>query len=119
MFSRNLFKHGICVTSALALLVAVMTSPIRPSRSNPGLSYPNYLRRNYSIPPTDSTRPSPTSITSLQVRVKALRSEDEKKLVGTTRLARCPFDLPPHPSLTPPRDLSTVGPLRASHPLRC
>lgn len=42
-------NHAIRLASALALLVSVMTSPIRPIASS-RVSHPNHLRRNFGIP---------------------------------------------------------------------
>ncbi len=120
MSSRDVLNRGICVASALALLVAVMTSPIRPSNLARALSRPDCLRRNFAIPPTHSTRPSAMSIASPSARIKAVLSEEEEKTGGTTCSACCSSDLPRMPSLKPPAwGPASFGLLQAPRPLRC
>lgn len=120
MSKRDVIKDGICVISALALLVAVMTSPIRPSRAAGGSSHLGCLRRNFATPPTHSACPSATSLTSPPGFLKAVRSESEEERRGTESLGCCPFDL----SITASSeaifpDLAAPGHIPASRPLRC
>jgi hypothetical protein len=56
MLERVYYRCGICLVCALALLIAVMTSPLLPSRTG-SKSFQMICRmRNYSTPPTPSTR---------------------------------------------------------------
>ena len=119
MSSREILKRGICIASALALLLAVMTSPIRPSSAAGGYPRPDCLRRNFAIPPTHSTRLSVTSVTSLSGRVKALRSESEEEVSRTASPPCSPFDSPPPPVSFPLGDLTAFVLIRSTRPLRC
>ena len=120
MVKGSILNHGIRAASALALLVAVMTSQIRPSRSTCVPSQPECLRRNFAIPSSHSTRPSAASVSPRAVPVKALPSENnEKELSGTIRPVGCSLDLSAHASPKPARDLTAFGLDRAPHPLRC
>jgi hypothetical protein len=121
MSSRTLLRSGIKLVSSLALLVAVMTSPIRPALSNRHTSRPDFLRRNFGIPRSTPSRFDSKSITAAPVRFKALLNEgEEEEVVELARLASSvpSSDFPSHP--TPARDaivpLASQGALR---PLRC
>jgi len=118
MSNRSVLDHATCIAFALALPVAVMTSPIRPSRSAGGSVRTPYLRRNFALPPTHSTRLSATLIASPPDRVKTLSSGNEEEQSRTARPAYDSLELPPPPSLSPARDLTWV-PIRATRPLRC
>jgi hypothetical protein len=120
MVNRPLLHHGIRVATAIALLVAVIISPIRPARSVGGSSHPVHLRHNFAGPTTHTPRHAVTSVTPRPVRVKALPSEnEEEELSETTWSACCPFDPPPDPSSKPGQALAAFGPDRVTHPLRC
>ena len=56
MLERVNYRYGICVVCALALLIAVMTSPIRPSRSDNKSFQTTCLTLNYSTPAEPFTR---------------------------------------------------------------
>ncbi len=122
MANRLVLNRWIEVTTALALMVAVITSPIRPSRS---ANYPSdhaCLRRNFSLPPARSTPQSVTpGISGYASRVKALPSEDreEEELTWTTRPACYLFIFQPSSPPKPARDSASGGPIRAIRPLRC
>ena len=100
MADRTVLHRWICVASALALLVAVMTSPLRPlsleRRPLPSRLPPPQLRH-----PTDPF--GLFSLKSLTLRfgpVKAVRSEnEEKKPVRAACPAWYSLGLPPSSSL--------------------
>jgi hypothetical protein len=121
MADRNVLTRWICVASALALLVAVMTSPLQPLSSNGGLSRPDCLRRNFALPLSGSASVSLKSITLRTVPVKAVRSENEQEKQSRAACPSwCSLGLPPTFSLqslawAPP----ALGLTRASQPLRC
>jgi hypothetical protein len=122
MSSRNIFRHVVCVVSALALLVAVITSPIRPSTLAVRSSNPDCLGRNVSSQyTTHSSRLSATSVTSPTNRVRALPSDKEEESSEAACLAHYSFDLSPTLSTSrrPARNLADLGPVRAPHFLRC
>jgi hypothetical protein len=121
MADRNVLNRWICVASALALLVAVMTSPLHPLSSSGGLSRPDCLRRNFAIPLPRSTSGPLKSLTLRIAPVKAVRAENEQdKLSRAACPSWCSLVLPPSFSLqalawAPP----ALGLTRASQPLRC
>lgn len=121
MLGKNVIKRGICIASALSLLVAVMTSPIRPSIHALSHTRPNCLRRNYAIPPSHSTRHSVVSIALRVITVKAVRSEEEERKLGRmTSPAWCSFDVPPVPAIeTSTQDTATFGFMPTAQLLRC
>ena len=72
MFCRDVLKRGTRIATALALVAAVIVSPIRSSKSAGGTSR---LRQNLAIPLPKPTPPSMTSVSSPSALVKALASE--------------------------------------------
>ncbi len=118
MVNGSVLNPVIRAVSALALLVAVMSSPIRPLRPY-GDSPPGSLRRNFGMPHSHFPRPSAASIAPRAVQVKALTSKTETELSETTRLVGFSLDLSPHSSPNTARGLSASGLDRALHPLRC
>jgi len=124
MGDRTPFKRGICVTAALALLVAVMVSPTRLLNSACGLSRLDCLRLNLAIPPAGAANVSLKSISLRATPIKAVRSENDEE-EGQDKAADpawCILDPSSTPSLQTQqaRGLSTPGPhAQASQPLRC
>jgi hypothetical protein len=121
MSDRNILNRGICVASALALLVAVMTSPIRSLCPVNACSRLDCLRRNFAIPATHPARISLKTVVLRTAPVKAVRSEtEEEKLSGTSCPAWCASDLPPSSSPKAPAWApATFGLAQSSQPLRC
>jgi hypothetical protein len=121
MGGGNILNRWICIASALALLAAVMTSPLQPSIDHNAFSRPGFLRRNFAIPPTRSAFLSLKSVSLRAVSVKAVRSENEdEKLSRAARPAWCSLSLPPSPLLSEmPCAPAANGLARASKPLRC
>lgn len=124
MADRTLLKRGICVTTILALLVAVMVSPTRLLCQTCGLSRLSCLRFNPAIPPARAVNFSLKSISLRATPIKAVRSEndEEDERDKAADPAWCVLD----PSFSPPlktwqaRVLLTPGPhAQASQPLRC
>lgn len=75
-----LLSRTLRLVTCLALLVSVMTSPIRPGVYR-GISHPNHLKRNFGIPGKVHSSPRPHIPTPVRVRVvKAISSQS--KLVG-------------------------------------
>ncbi len=72
MFCRDVLKRGIRIATTLALVAAVIVSPIRSSKSAGGISR---LRQNLAIPLPKPTPPSMTSVSSPSALVKAIDSE--------------------------------------------
>lgn len=123
MADRNVLNRWICIASALALLVAVMTSPLQPLSSNGGLglSRPDCLRRDFAIPLTHSATHPLKSLTLRTAPVKAVRSESEEE--NLSRAAAPSWNhlgLPPSFSHQAPAWApADLVPTRASQPLRC
>src|SRR5947209_14578837 len=116
MSSRDILKNGIRVASVLALLAAVLSSPIRPSTVAGRSPHPNFFRRSFALPPTYSNGPSGPSITSPSTRIKAVRSQNEEERLDSTTLVRCP-SAPPNspPPQSHPRKPASSGLVRAFH----
>ncbi len=123
MFCRDVLKRGTRIATALALVAAVIVSPIRSSKSAGGTSR---LRQNLAISLPKPTPPSMTSVSSPSALVKALasenegeRRENEEERTGTACTAFCCFDLLAIYPFKPARNLAASRPIPARHPLRC
>src|SRR5947209_7011292 len=118
MIRRTYLNHGICLTSALALLVAVMTSPLRPLSPSGTSSHLDCLRRNFALPSAHTTYLRVKCLRAAPV--KAVRSEREDEKLGRTKSpAGCSFPQPLSLSLKTPGSAPGVFPLaRTSQPLR-
>lgn len=121
MADRIVVNRGICVASALALLVAVMIPPLRSSGPHRALSPPDGSRHSSTIPPARSASLSQKSITLRAAPVKAVNAEDEEeKLSRAACPVRCAVGLSPSsPLKTPARASAALGFTRPSQPLRC
>jgi hypothetical protein len=119
MFSRNVLKQGICIAATLALLLAVITPPVRSSNSAGGSFLPRRVCRNFRIPSNCAIRPT-AAVASPVDRVKALRSAESEELLSRTARPVCSaLESLLTPSPTPVWELSTSVPNRATQPLRC
>lgn len=120
MVRRRPTNRGFRIMMALALVVAVMTSPVRPPRSNPDGLEKDYLKRNVALPKSDTTHHRSHAPThSRVIQVKAVHSKNEHRLTETS----CQPVLMSRPSASPstqfvPQSLSCVVD-GSSHPLRC
>jgi hypothetical protein len=118
---------GIRILAAMALLLAVMSSPIRPT----GASYPapsrNYLRRSFTILKIGhsgqlamSARPSLREAYSLKYDIKdELDADIEDELTATAPLTSVSFDVLPSPCPEPYSELASFAVALAARPLRC
>ncbi len=126
MLERIDYRCGMCLICALALLIAVMTSRIRPSPTDSTSLQSISLKRNYSTPASGSTRHCFTSSeddSTADTGEFGQEMENEKVeecLVGVTGLV-CFLIAPPlSTSLSRPARLSKVYGLMKSSPiLRC
>lgn len=114
----------LALACVLALLLAVMSSPIRPSCLDDGSASSNCLPRNFAITSTGKARLLPTRLTNSSPRASAILTEpteDEKELIGViSRVFSSLFNAPPTPSPHPTRATATLAAVRAIlHPLRC
>lgn len=120
MSERSLVRGLLDLAFAAALLVAVMTSPIRPPVSKTNLSRANYLRRNFGLPPTHSSRLFAIRDTSHPATVRILFSETEEESNAAMGPVPGPFLSPSILPFKPAfRDLAGTGPISAPRPLRC
>jgi hypothetical protein len=120
MSKHSLLNNAIRLFAALALIVSVMSSPIRPllAASRSGTSRPDYLRRNFGIPGKAGTSHRPqVPITSRVVQVKALSSEHE--MIWTTDPVCRGISMLCTPSHRTQHDSAPVAIDVALHPLRC
>lgn len=86
MASRTLLSKGVNVAAAIALIVAVLTSPIRHPRRAFLTSPLECLRRNFALP-QPHTAPSPhVPVKARVVQIKALPSVSEERLSDGGRL---------------------------------
>ncbi len=126
MAIRHFLHRGLRVATAVALLVAVMTSPIRAPRSPGRSAHPNYLRRNFGMPKAHSSHRRTAPVTSRVVVVKAFQSENADELARTS----CSTSCSPRPACRPlcktqadprrlrPRSSQPPAPLLKRRPIR-
>lgn len=121
MADRTTFHHAIGITAAAALLVAMITSPMRSSGSPGPLSSPDRVPGHLAFPLIHPTHFSPKSVALRAAPVKAVPSEnDEKKLGRAASAGWCVAGVPSSPSFqSPARALAIIAPSRVSQPLRC
>jgi hypothetical protein len=122
MSRPSLLNNAIRLVAALALLVSVMASPIRPLRasSRTGTAHRDYLRPDLGIPGKAGTNHRPhVPITSRVVQVKAISSESEHESCWTTDPVCHGVDQVFRSLHQPERDPAPLAISRASHPLRC
>jgi hypothetical protein len=118
--SRDHLDRTIRLAAALAVMVGVLTSPIRPPSVGSAPVVPNYLRRNFAVPHTLSNRLSTPSQSLQAAPIKAVRSEVEEEGAGPDAIPTW------HPAgltcrLAPRMTGDPSGPVRPgnSRPLRC
>jgi hypothetical protein len=120
-------EHGIRILAAMALLLAVLSSPIRPT----GLAYrfpsPNCLPRNlvilndgYGGVSAMSARPSMRESASLQSDIEdELDADIEDELTIKSPPATVSFDVLPSPCPEPHSERISFAVPLAARPLRC
>lgn len=116
MASRTSLTPCVQLASALALLVAVMASPIRPALSGRPATSPPGLRRNFGIPPS---RLSALPAVQQGVLVRAIASEDNEQPRWAMAPTASAFNLPPVVAGQPACEPLAVGHIPLPHPLRC
>jgi len=121
-------NHGVCILVAIGLLVAVISSPIRPSASH--TTYPpNHFLRNFAILKIGqsgqfamSARCSLRKADSLQSDIEVedeLDADIEDELTVTSPPASVRFDVFPSPCPEPYSKLVSFAVALAARPLRC
>jgi hypothetical protein len=119
--------HGVHILAALALLLAVMSSPIRPTRESQTASYPNYLPRNFAILETwQSGHLAMSALPSLRGRdafdsdtEEELDADIEDELTVTSPPASVSFEVIPFACPDPHPAVGHFTGALAARPLRC
>ncbi len=120
MAHPRLLNHGLRLAVALALLVSVMTSPIRPQRPSTDYGRSDCFRRNFAMPKDGSSHHrSPAPIHARVVQVKALHSEAEEEPRETSGSVEHDFTPPPVSTCLATWCSNHEHLHRAMHPLRC
>lgn len=120
-------EHGLRLLAALALLLAVMSSPIRPAITSCTPPPPNTLLRNFAILKIGhggqfsmSARPSLRKEDALRSEIEdELEADIEDELTVTSPLASASFDVLPSPCPEPYSRLVSFAVTLAARPLRC
>jgi hypothetical protein len=122
MLERVYCRCGICLVCALALL----TSPLQPSRTGSKSFQMICMMRNYCTPPTPSTRPcfKSTANSDEAVTAEFAREEenekDEECCVGVTGSVSFLIGPPLSISLKrPAKQTKALGLMQSSPMLRC
>jgi hypothetical protein len=100
MPERNVMTRGVCIACVVSLLVAVISSPIRPLHSVDKAFHTTSLMRNFSTSPKDSIRlyfKAATDDTSA-INADVIDDDEEDKFGLTTGLGLSFFFPPPTPS---------------------
>jgi hypothetical protein len=130
--SRRFVDHAIRILAAVALLLAVMSSPIRPDRASYTAPPPNFHPRNLALYEfghsgqfATSARPSLREADSLRFEIEGFDFEDEldanieDELTVTSPPASVSFELCPSPCPKPHSELVRFADPLAAPPLRC
>lgn len=125
--SGRFVNHGIRILVAVALLLAVMSSPILPIRRSHTVPPPSYLPRNFAILKVGhsgqwvmSARPSLGEANSLQSDLEdELDADLEDELNVTSPSASVSFDVLPSPCPKPNSERVGFAVALAARPLRC
>jgi hypothetical protein len=120
-------NHGFRISTAIALLLAVMSSPILPPKPFGAPTGPNCLLRNFAIPKTGAdlgdvaaSRSSVTKADSLLADVEdELEAELEDELHATSQPSCAMFDVLPSCCSEIHRELIGCAIECATRPLRC
>jgi hypothetical protein len=125
--TRRFVVKGICILAAVALLLAVMFSPIRPTRASQATPPPNYPPRNFGILKFGqsaqfvmSARPSLREVDSLQSDLEdELDADIEDDPTVTSPPTSVSFDVLPSPRPEPYSELASFAVALSTRPLRC
>lgn len=119
MSHQPLLTNAIRLASAVALLVSVMTSPIRPAPTAGG-SQRECLRRNFGVPGKAAPNHRPhVPATSRVVQVKAVSSQSKPNWMTPSDRQDADLAYPRSPSVGSAQRSTALGIERAIHPLRC
>jgi len=121
MPDRKYLVSTLCLTSSLVLLASVLIAPIRTPGFITVSSRPDYLRRNFAIPPGQpTTRLSAAMATDAVLQLNALLSEDEEQdRADPLDEPRVSFLIPYSFRKVPDRRLIAPGSIPSLYPLRC
>ncbi len=119
--------HGIRVLAAVALLLAVMSSPILPTSASQTAPPPNYLPRNFAILKIGhsgqlamSARPAFREADAIQSDIEdELDADIDDELTVTSPPASVSSDVLPSPCPKPSSKLVSFAVAFAARPLRC
>jgi hypothetical protein len=127
--TRRFIDHGIPILAVVALLLAVISSPVRPTRASHAAPPPNYLPRNFAILEMGHSGPSAISARPSLREGHSLRSDIEDELDAEIDLedeltvasppASGSFDVLPSPCPEPYSELVRFAVALAARPLRC
>jgi hypothetical protein len=125
--TRRFVDHGIRILAAVALLLAVISSPIRPTRASPTARPPNYLPRNFALLEIGhsgqlamSARFSSRGADSLQSDIEdELDADVEDELTVTPPPASVSFGVLRSPRPEPYSELVSFAVALGARPLRC
>ncbi len=119
-------EHGIPVLAAMALLLGVMSPPIRPTRASLRTPSPNYLPRNFAILKIGHSGQFVMSVSSLR-EADSFPSDIEDELdadvedepTATSPRASVSFNVLPSPCPEPYSERVRFAVAAAARPLRC
>lgn len=125
--SGRFVDRGVRILVAAALLLAVMSSPMRPTRASRNAPPPGYLRRNFAIfevwqigQLAMSALPALREEASFDSGTEEERDADiEDELSGSSPPAPVPFEVIPTPCPEPRSQVAGFAVALAARPLRC
>jgi hypothetical protein len=118
MANRIVFKHGIRVATAVAM-VSAMISSSQPSRFVGSSDREYRVGTWFATSSNRSTNLRAVTVASRPTGMKAVSSEQELEPGRANDQTRCLFDLPAVSHLLPARHPTSSGPFRPHNPLRC
>jgi hypothetical protein len=122
MSRRDIITREFCIAASVAVVLAVMASPIRPVRNSERHSPSTFLLRNFALSSAGKMRLASSLPSAPSIHTDAVLGEpgeDEKEV------ARPAWPLPgflPRPwerTLTSGLDAAGTATVPATHPLRC
>jgi hypothetical protein len=121
MLDRKSLVSILFLASSLALLGSVLAAPIRTSGLVTVSPRPDFLRRNFALPPVQPmTRLSGAMATDSDLQVNALPSENkEQDRADNLDEPRVSFLIPCSLGRVPDRQLIAPRSILSLYPLRC
>lgn len=126
--TKRFVDHGLRILLAVALTLAVMSSPILPTRVSHTAPPPNYLPRNFAI--LEFWQSGQPAMSALPISLREgdcfdsdteeeLEADLEDETTATSPPASVSYEVLPSPCPEPHPEVVGLAVSRAARPLRC